>query len=149
MSRLSIQLSNAPAAAHWGKNAVLSFDNESATIHLLSEDPQHRTIRRAARILDGLNLDFVTLCGKWQIEQVGDFLARPVIAYSRFSGNQRVHGSAMAKNLAQVKQARGTARSNKKTDSNPARRQIGEEIRPNVKSSNNQVHFRVNLWLIR
>jgi PepB aminopeptidase len=85
MSRLSIQLSNAPAAAHWGKNAVLSFDNESATIHLLSEDPQHRTIRRAARILDGLNLDFVTLCGKWQIEQQWAF------AYSFTSSKKQHH----------------------------------------------------------
>ncbi len=84
MSRLSIQLSNAPAPAHWGKNAVLSFDNESATIHLLTDDPQNRTIRRAARILDGLNLDFVTLCGKWHIEQQWAF------AYS-FTNTKKQH----------------------------------------------------------
>ncbi|MFQ3196858.1 MAG: PepB aminopeptidase [Paraglaciecola sp.] len=69
MSRLSIQLSDQLAAPQWGQNALLSFDNDCATIHLPLSDPSQRNIRKAARTLDGLAIEWVTLKGKWHIEQ--------------------------------------------------------------------------------
>ncbi|MFQ3236769.1 MAG: PepB aminopeptidase [Paraglaciecola sp.] len=69
MSRLFIQLSDQPAPSQWGQNALLSFNNDCATIHLPQGDPSQRNIRKAARTLDGLAIEWVTLKGKWQIEQ--------------------------------------------------------------------------------
>ena len=68
MSMLSIFLSNEPAQAQWGKDALLSFSDDAITIHYKSE---HRlgAIQRAGRKLDNQGIKAVKLTGEgWDLE---------------------------------------------------------------------------------
>ncbi len=72
MSQFCVQLSNQPAPAQWGEKAIVSFETNTATIHIdpaLRESDQLRVIQMAARVLDGMNLPSIKLVGNWQIEQ--------------------------------------------------------------------------------
>lgn len=72
MSHLLVELSFEAPQAHWGENAILSFQGETACIHLqldTSEQQQLSRIQKAARKLDAFKLDGVTLSGQWQLEQ--------------------------------------------------------------------------------
>ncbi|WP_438864581.1 aminopeptidase PepB [Neptunicella sp.] len=70
MAHLTLALSTKPAAAHWGANAILSFTDNSATIHLGDEPTNYlRIIKKAARILEGLGNKEVEFQGDWHIEQ--------------------------------------------------------------------------------
>ncbi|GAA0854538.1 aminopeptidase PepB [Aliiglaciecola litoralis] len=72
MSHMLVELSIQPAASHWGKKAGLSFQGNTAIIHLSAdaEEPAQLTqIQKAARKLDGMNLDGVKLQGDWSAEQ--------------------------------------------------------------------------------
>lgn len=67
MSKLSIFLSNEPAAPQWGESALLSFNESSATIHL-KELRKLEVIQKSAKRLDGLCKEAV-LMGDWSFEQ--------------------------------------------------------------------------------
>ncbi|MDN4501878.1 aminopeptidase PepB [Alteromonadaceae bacterium BrNp21-10] len=81
MSQLYVSLSTQPAAAHWGANAILSFTDNSATIHC-SDDLQQalRIIKKAARNLESLGNTQVQLQGEWHSEQQWAFAC----SYSSF-----------------------------------------------------------------
>lgn len=72
MSHLLVELSFQPAKAHWGDNALLSFNAETATIHLDANDAtdtQLSKIAVAARKLDSMNLTGITFTGQWSAQQ--------------------------------------------------------------------------------
>jgi len=72
MSHLLVELSFDSAESHWGEKALLSFNGNTATIHLSNSDAsseQYRSIQMAARKLDAMNLQGVTLKGDWDKEQ--------------------------------------------------------------------------------
>jgi PepB aminopeptidase len=69
MSQLAVQLTDQPAAAHWGLGTFLSFQNDSATIHLSQAEDSCRTIRKAGRKLEGLGLEYLKISGDWDSEQ--------------------------------------------------------------------------------
>ncbi|WP_127960332.1 aminopeptidase PepB [Serratia microhaemolytica] len=65
---MPIRLSNQPADARWGDNALLSSDEHGITIHL-ANDPL-ATIQRAARRIDSQGIRNVKLTGEeWALEQ--------------------------------------------------------------------------------
>ena len=69
MSQLQVRLSSENPKQPWGR-APLSFDADSATIHLPADQAQQlRTIRKAARLLDGLAIEAIEFAGDWQKEQ--------------------------------------------------------------------------------
>lgn len=64
---MKIYLSHQPAQAHWGKNALISFNEESLTIHLDKNPPL--SIQKAARKIKNQGLLNVSLCGEgWDLE---------------------------------------------------------------------------------
>ena len=72
MSHLSVALCVKPAASHWGKDALLSFEGDKGIIHIDAQETelnQLSRIQKAARKLDGMNLNGVTLVSDWQLEQ--------------------------------------------------------------------------------
>ncbi|GAB3026697.1 aminopeptidase PepB [Bowmanella dokdonensis] len=69
MSQMQVRLSPDSPQEHWGRGP-LSFDANSATIHIAGEtSSQLRTIRKAARLLDGLGPEEILFAGDWQKEQ--------------------------------------------------------------------------------
>ncbi|RLM26354.1 aminopeptidase PepB [Brenneria alni] len=63
-----ISLSNQPADARWGENALLSANEQGFTIHLNGKFPL-AIIQRAARKLDGQGIRHVKLAGEgWDLE---------------------------------------------------------------------------------
>lgn len=69
MTSLSISLSTAPAPEQFGADAILSFENSSAIIHIGEQPEVNRTIiQKAARTLDNL-CEQVSLTGDWRLEQ--------------------------------------------------------------------------------
>jgi PepB aminopeptidase len=69
MSQLAVQLTDQPAAAHWGQSALVSFQHDKATIHLSQDEDSYRTIRKAGRKLDSLGIEYLKITGNWDIEQ--------------------------------------------------------------------------------
>jgi PepB aminopeptidase len=70
MSQFHVELSMQAAAPKWGKEALLSFGEDNVVIHLPAAQKEHlRTIQRAARTLDDMNLSQLRLIGDWQAEQ--------------------------------------------------------------------------------
>lgn len=67
---MQITISNALASDAWGKNAILSFDSNKATIHLKNNEKTDRTlVQQAARKLRGQGIKDVELVGEgWDLE---------------------------------------------------------------------------------
>lgn len=69
MSQLKVALSLTPAQPQWGDNAILSFDQNQALIHLPTQAAQQRrVIQKAARKIDAVS-PAVQLEGEWTLEQ--------------------------------------------------------------------------------
>lgn len=85
MTDLAVKLTTEKAPAAWGENAILSFEGNTATIHLSELDPL-RTIRQAARKLDELSLPGVKLSGSWEKEQQWQF----ALSFSRARNAARI-----------------------------------------------------------
>lgn len=70
-SSMTVFLTETPAEAYWGENALISFNQHYAAIHLSgSEREWLKQIQRAARRLDGQGIKAVTLSGeKWDLER--------------------------------------------------------------------------------
>lgn len=86
MSMLSILLSEKPAPSQWGKDALLSFSDESITIHYKTE---HRlgAIQRAGRKLDNQGIKSVKLIGQgWDLEACWHFW----LGYRNAKNNNKV-----------------------------------------------------------
>lgn len=69
MSRLSVFITNQPAANYYAPNTVLTLDGQAAYIHLDKELHALNVIKKAARNLDNLGVMQVDLAGDWSIEQ--------------------------------------------------------------------------------
>lgn len=67
---MNIIISTQPAADCWGKNAILSFNADTATVHLKNNEKNDRIlVQRAARKLRGQGINDVELLGeKWDLE---------------------------------------------------------------------------------
>ena len=67
---MQITISNALASDAWGKNAILSFDSNKATIHLKNNEKIDRTlVQQGARKLRGQGIKDVELVGEeWDLE---------------------------------------------------------------------------------
>ncbi len=71
---MSVSLSQKPADAQWGKNAIVSFNAEGASVHV-EQTADLDTIQRAARKLDNQGIKHVSLVGKtWQLESIWAFI---------------------------------------------------------------------------
>ncbi|WCP67673.1 aminopeptidase PepB [Vibrio tubiashii] len=72
-TQMSVFLSQEAAAPHWGENAILSFSESGATIHL-GDNHDLGAIQRAARKLDGQGIASVSLQGEgWDLESIWSF----------------------------------------------------------------------------
>ncbi len=71
---MQVLLSHQPASAVWGEKALISFNEDKATLHLI--DFSDRTsIQKAARKLQNQGISDVSLSGEgWQLESVGRFI---------------------------------------------------------------------------
>lgn len=73
MSTMQVKLSTEQAAAHWGANAILSFDTESATIHI-GKGHDQGAIQKAGRKLDAQGIKQTSLVGEgWGLEEIWSF----------------------------------------------------------------------------
>ncbi|GAM67171.1 peptidase B [Vibrio sp. JCM 19236] len=73
MSTMQVKLSTEQAAAHWGVNAILSFDGESATIHI-GKGHDQGAIQKAGRKLDAQGIKQTSLVGEgWGLEEIWSF----------------------------------------------------------------------------
>lgn len=68
MTEFAVKLTSDKASSVWGDHSRLSFQGESATIHLSGDDDE-RLIRQAARKLDELGVPAVKLDGQWSRTQ--------------------------------------------------------------------------------
>ncbi|EFP95542.1 aminopeptidase PepB [Vibrio caribbeanicus] len=72
-AKMSVVLSQEHAAPHWGKNALLSFSDSVATIHL-SGSQNSDLIQKAARKLDAQGVQDISLEGTlWDLESIWSF----------------------------------------------------------------------------
>ncbi|NOI81174.1 aminopeptidase PepB [Vibrio tubiashii] len=72
-TQMSVFLSQEAAAPHWGENAILSFSESGATIHL-GDNHDLGAIQRAARKLDGQGIASISLQGEgWELESIWSF----------------------------------------------------------------------------
>lgn len=72
-TQMSVFLSQAPAAPQWGDKAILSFSEQSATVHL-ADSHDLGAIQRAARKLDSQGIVSVALEGQdWDLEKIWAF----------------------------------------------------------------------------
>ncbi len=72
-SLMNITLTKENAAPQWGENAILSFNDQGAAIHL-NESHDLGAIQKAARKLDGQGIREVHLTGEnWDLESVWAF----------------------------------------------------------------------------
>ena len=70
---MQITLSTDSAVENWGKNAVLSFNNDGAVIHF-SAKKDRTLVQKAARKLRGQGIKDVTLNGAdWDLESCWAF----------------------------------------------------------------------------
>ena len=67
---MQITLSIAPASESWGKNAILSFNQDQAVIHLKDDEKSNLVlVQKAARKLRGQGIKDVELVGDaWELE---------------------------------------------------------------------------------
>lgn len=70
-SSMTVFLTETPAEAYWGENALISFNQHYVAIHLSgSERDWLKQIQRAGRRLDGQGIKSVTLAGdRWDLER--------------------------------------------------------------------------------
>lgn len=72
-TQMSVFLSKEAAQPQWGENAILSFSENGATIHL-NESHDIGAVQRAARKLDGQGIQSIALQGEgWALETVWAF----------------------------------------------------------------------------
>ena len=72
--KMTVQLSNTKALAHWGNNALLSFTTEGAVIHNADNDV-YSTVQRAARKLNTQGIVDVALdSASWDLESIWSFI---------------------------------------------------------------------------
>ena len=72
-TQMSVFLSKETAQPQWGENAILSFSENGATIHL-NESHDFGAVQRAARKLDGQGIQSIALQGEgWSLESVWAF----------------------------------------------------------------------------
>ena len=69
MTDFTVELSSHSAPSQWGGLGRLSMKESGAVIHLQETGDCTRTIKKAARQLDGFSLPSVTLVGQWSFEQ--------------------------------------------------------------------------------
>ncbi|KMV31252.1 aminopeptidase PepB [Photobacterium swingsii] len=73
-ANMLVFLSQEPADAKWGSNALVSFDAEGTTVHVTDEN-QLAAVQRAGRKLDGQGIKQVTLSGEgWELESIWAFV---------------------------------------------------------------------------
>ncbi|OOF23888.1 aminopeptidase PepB [Salinivibrio sp. IB574] len=66
---LMVTLSHEPAAAHWGENALVSFEADKAVVHAPKGETQRDKVQQAARKLEGQGVPALTLGGdQWDLE---------------------------------------------------------------------------------
>ena len=72
---MQITLSTAPASESWGKNAILSFNQDQAVIHLKDDEKSNLVlVQKAARKLRGQGIKDVELVGDaWELENCWAF----------------------------------------------------------------------------
>ena len=72
---MQITLSTAPASESWGKNAILSFNQDQAVIHLKDDEKLNLVlVQKAARKLRGQGIKDVELVGDaWELENCWAF----------------------------------------------------------------------------
>lgn len=72
--QMCVTLSGNAALAPWGANAILSFNDKGATIHIVNEANKLITVQKAARKLDSQGLRKVALTGSgWDLESIWAF----------------------------------------------------------------------------
>lgn len=72
--KMTVILSTEPAAAHWGNNAILSFDNDKAVIHAIQPETKLDVVQQAARKLDAQGVRHIEVEGSdWSLETVWAF----------------------------------------------------------------------------
>ena len=65
---MQVILSTQPASSAWGKNALISFNEEKATLHL-ADYSDRTSVQKAARKLQNQGISHVILSGEhWQLE---------------------------------------------------------------------------------
>lgn len=110
MSAMQIRLSQQPAAAQWGKNALLSADQQGMTIH--QQQDELTSIQKAARKLKNQGILAVELAGEgWGLEQCwafqqgfvsvknGGTIVFPNLAEAQAEFDARVHCSTFMREL--------------------------------------------------
>ena len=72
---MQITLSTTPASESWGKNAILSFNQDQAVIHLKYDEKSNLVlVQKAARKLRGQGIKDVELVGDaWELENCWAF----------------------------------------------------------------------------
>lgn len=79
MNKFQVTLSNDSPSDVWGEQALLTFSETIATIHLVPEGDVLRRIQKAARQLDSMGIPAVELTGDWRFEQQWAF----ALSYTR------------------------------------------------------------------
>ena len=70
---MQVLLSNQPASAVWGEKALISFNEDKATLHL-TDFSDRTSIQKAARKLQNQGISDVALSGEgWQLESCWAF----------------------------------------------------------------------------
>ncbi len=87
MTQFTVSLATQAAAPGWGENALVSFTENGATIHLPASGDGLRAIQQAARKLDGLNIPEVVLTGDWQFEHQWAF----ALSFTRARNPAKIH----------------------------------------------------------
>ena len=72
---MQITLSTTPSSESWGKNAILSFNQDQAVIHLKDDEKSNLVlVQKAARKLRGQGIKDVELVGDaWELENCWAF----------------------------------------------------------------------------
>lgn len=84
MSHLSVILTQGNTASYLSSGAVLSFEQHTARIHLSGQEPL-KNIKKAARTLDGMGTEKVSLQGEWTLEQQWAFATAFTTAKKQFN----------------------------------------------------------------
>jgi PepB aminopeptidase len=69
MTTLFVALTDQPASPVWGSQSLVSFEGDTASVHLRAEQDELRTIQKAARQLDSMSIPHVSLSGEWSFQQ--------------------------------------------------------------------------------
>ena len=82
---MQITLSTAPASESWGRNAILSFNQDQAVIHLKDDEKSNLVlVQKAARKLRGQGIKDVESCGDaWELGKLLGILSRFLLGEAR------------------------------------------------------------------